>query len=65
MERDSGESSGITIPWFDGDRLALVKIRRPEGSTPKYAEAYRDRPPFYPAPRRSGPASRWYRRGGA
>ena len=24
--------SGIVIPWLDGDRLALVKIRQPEGS---------------------------------
>src|SRR5438477_634121 len=22
---------GIVIPWFDGDRLALLKIRQPEG----------------------------------
>jgi len=34
---------GIVIPWFDGDRPTLVKIRRPDGSTPKYAEAFRDR----------------------
>ncbi len=40
---------GITLPWFDGDRLALVKIRRPEGSKPKYADAFRDRPALYPA----------------
>ena len=38
----------MVIPWFDGDRLALVKIRQPEGSKPKYAEAFRDRPRVYP-----------------
>jgi hypothetical protein len=39
---------GVVIPWFDGDRLALVKIRQPEGAKPKYAEAFRDRPTLYP-----------------
>jgi Toprim-like len=48
--KPSGWPSGIVIPWFDHDRLAMVKIRRPEGSTPKYAEAFRDRPSIYPAP---------------
>jgi len=43
-------ASGVTIPWFDGDRLALVKIRQPEGCEPKYAEAFRDRPTLFPAP---------------
>ena len=38
------QARGVVIPWFDGDRLALVKIRQPEGTKPKYAEAYRDRP---------------------
>ncbi len=42
--------SGIIIPWMDRDRLAMVKIRRPSGSEPKYAEAFRDRPAIYPAP---------------
>ena len=42
--------SGIVIPWMDRDRLAMVKIRRPEGSEPKYAEAFRDRPAIFPAP---------------
>jgi hypothetical protein len=41
-------ASGITIPWLDGDRLAMVKIRQPEGRKPKYAEAFRDRPALYP-----------------
>jgi hypothetical protein len=43
-------ASGVVIPWFDGGRLAMVKIRQPEGSRPKYAEAFRDRPTLYPSP---------------
>ena len=31
-------ASGVTIPWFDGDRLTLVKIRQPERCKPKYAD---------------------------
>ena len=48
--RDGGTytARGIVIPWFDGDRLALAKIRQPEGSRPKYAEAFRDRPAIFP-----------------
>src|SRR5271166_3745164 len=46
----SGLARGVVIPWFDGDRLALVKIRQPEGRKPKYAEAFRDRPRVYPDP---------------
>jgi hypothetical protein len=43
---------GVVIPWFTGDRLALVKIRQPDGRRPKYAEAYRDpaRLVCYPGP---------------
>jgi DNA primase len=41
--------NGITIPWLEGDRLTLVKIRRPAGKEPKYAEAFRDRPGVYPS----------------
>jgi hypothetical protein len=41
---------GVVIPWFDRDRLALVKIRQPEGREPKYAEAFRDRPRIFPGP---------------
>jgi DNA primase len=48
----NGESyfreSGVTIPWRDAGRLSMVKIRRGEGSQPKYREAYRDRPALYP-----------------
>jgi hypothetical protein len=40
------------IPWFNGDRLALVKIRQPDGHTRKYVEAFRDpaRLVCYPGP---------------
>jgi DNA primase len=54
---------GWVIPWFDGDRLALVKIRVPNDwreafpddadhrRPPKYIEAFRDRPPvLFPGP---------------
>jgi hypothetical protein len=41
---------GIVIPWYDGDRLALVKIRQPDRDRPKYVEAFRDRPTLYPGP---------------
>ena len=44
------QARGVVIPWFDEDRLALVKIRQPEGRKPKYAEAFRDRPRVYPDP---------------
>jgi hypothetical protein len=40
---------GLVIPWLEGDRLALVKIRRPERK-PRYAEAFRDGPVLYPTP---------------
>ena len=43
-------ASGITIPWLDGDRLTLVKIRQLGDRKPKYGEAFRDRPAIYPAP---------------
>jgi hypothetical protein len=46
----SWTARGITIPWTDGDRLVLVKIRQPEGRSPKYGEAFRDRPRLYPGP---------------
>jgi hypothetical protein len=42
---------GIVIPWFERDRLALVKIRDPDAPKDKrYKEAYRDRPGLYPDP---------------
>jgi DNA primase len=40
--------SGIVIPWNHDDRLALIKIRQPEGRIPKYVEAFRDRPMLFP-----------------
>jgi DNA primase len=33
---------GIVIPWRSGNTLALVKLRQPNGRTPKYVEAFRD-----------------------
>jgi DNA primase len=33
---------GVTIPWFRNGKLALLKIRQPDGRRPKYAEAFRD-----------------------
>jgi len=42
---------GVVISWYEGDRLALVKLRQPDGERPKYAEAFRDRPILYPDPR--------------
>ncbi len=41
------QARGIVIPWFDGDRLALVKVRQPDDRRPKYAEVYRNRPGLY------------------
>jgi hypothetical protein len=43
------QARGIVIPCFEGQRLALVKIRQPEGVKPKYAEAFRDRPALFPS----------------
>jgi DNA primase len=43
-------AQGVVVPWFEGERLALLKIRQPEGSRPKYAEAFRDRPSLFPDP---------------
>jgi DNA primase len=44
---------GIVIPWFTGQVLTKVIIRRPEGYDPKYVETYRDRnrhAGIYPGP---------------
>jgi hypothetical protein len=46
-------ASGIVIPWLDGDRLELVKIRQPDGREPRYAQAFAadpNRPRIYPGP---------------
>jgi hypothetical protein len=44
--------AGVVVPWFSGDRLALAKVRQPEGRKPKYAEVFRDpaRLACYPGP---------------
>jgi hypothetical protein len=42
--------SGIVIPWLDAGRLAMVKIRQPDGREPRYAQAFADRPRIYPGP---------------
>lgn len=51
---------GWVIPWFDGDRLALVKIRVPNEwrerfprgrkRPPRYIEVFRDRATLFPGP---------------
>lgn len=41
---------GIAIPWFHGDRLASINVRRLDGVTwMKYKEAFRDRRRVYPS----------------
>jgi hypothetical protein len=47
-----GRPRGIVVPWFLGSRLALVKLRQPEGTKPKYREVFRDpsRLVCYPGP---------------
>jgi hypothetical protein len=42
-------ASGLIIPWFDGDRLAMVKVRQLGKRKPKYVEAFRDGPLAYPS----------------
>jgi DNA primase len=41
-------AQGVVIPWFEGDRLSLVKIRQPRSGQAKYIEAFRDRPTIFP-----------------
>jgi hypothetical protein len=55
VPRDDGtgfRALGVVIPWFHGGRLALAKVRQPDGRRPKYAEAFRDpaRLVCYPGP---------------
>ncbi len=38
---------GWTIPWFDGDRLTMVNLRRPDATGPKYVHAFRDAPTVF------------------
>jgi DNA primase len=40
--------TGIVIPWFDGDRLVRVKIRRLDDPKRRYAQAFDDRAAVYP-----------------
>jgi hypothetical protein len=40
----------MVIPWYEENRLTLVKIRQPDGIKPRYAEAFRDRPVIFPDP---------------
>lgn len=44
------KAKGVVVPWFDRDRLALVKVRQPQGAKPRYAEAYRGCPRIFPGP---------------
>lgn len=50
-------ASGLIIPWFDGDRLAMVKVRQPADRKPKYIEAFRDGPRTYPSLRMVRPGA--------
>ncbi len=36
------QALGVLIPWFNADWLAFVRIRQPEGRTPKYVESFRN-----------------------
>ena len=48
-----GKPRGVVIPWWRGDVPTLIKVRQPEGRTPKYHEAFRDRDRhegIYPGP---------------
>ena len=42
-------ASGLIIPWFDGVRLTMVKIRQPDDRKPKYIEAFRHGPRVFPS----------------
>jgi hypothetical protein len=45
-----GRPRGIVVPWFEGDRPTLLKLRQPDGWKPKYREVFRNRPTIYPDP---------------
>jgi hypothetical protein len=51
---------GWVAPWFASGRLALVKVRQPDGRRPKYVEAFRDpaRAICYPSPEAIRPGRR-------
>lgn len=42
--------TGVVIPWFDGDRLSLIKLRKLGDHRPKYMELYRNHPSLFPSP---------------
>lgn len=42
------EFSGATIPWFDGERLVMLKVRRPHGK-PKYLTPFQADPEVFPS----------------
>ncbi len=44
-----GKPCGISLPWFDADRLTLLRVRQPNSFPIRYVEAYRDRPSVYPS----------------
>ena len=55
---------GVVIPWFDRDRLALVKVRPPDKwrerfpekkRPPKYIQGFQDRPSIFPGPSAARP----------
>jgi DNA primase len=41
---------GVTIPWFGRNGVELVKVRRLDDGEPRYIEAFRLEPTFYPGP---------------
>jgi len=42
-------AKGIVIPWFEHNRLVLVKIRQPPGRKPRYAQAFESDFKAYPS----------------
>ena len=45
-----GNPHGITIPWFEDNRLTLLKLRQFDEGVSKYRELYRSSPTIYPSP---------------
>lgn len=41
-EGKTTSARGVVIPWLCESGLALVKVRQPDGTRPKYKEAFRD-----------------------
>lgn len=46
-----GRPTGIVLAWWDGAEPTLVKVRQPDGRTPKYYEVSRRRPTVFPSTR--------------